>query len=937
MKLRTLDQTYTFDHRIADCEQCPLNGVREQTICLSARPVEFNGLMIVGEGPGPTEALEKVPFIGSSGDLLTKILTQTGIDRGHTYISNATLCLPPRGEKEKKEALGSAVQRCRSRLFTEIHHLQPRVIVALGDYALASLCGEETEHNKRVPYECYTCGGERKWKRWGCSRCKHIFPDMAVRGDRKPEASPCGLSPEACTFDGVKRKEARWQPRMVKCPECRGYKTQVVTTFDFRSEYKITEVAGGVFRASELDICHLLETPEDTFVVPSYHPSALLRPVATKAQKKIGGQFLAAASLRHFEKARRLVGDDQQWRFDWERIDDPEMIRAHLTQPGVEWAVDIETDHKEVDKVTQIKCIGFAALGSSNAFVVDTENLPGDHPRVEAVVEVLVDWRVPKGFHHGYGFDIPVIASIWQAELQGYAFDTMISHNAVAPDEPHSLAHVAFEFTDADVWKPPKEKGGLQVFRDAEELHRYNAKDARVTADAESYLRAEHAKEGVEAVVRIDMKKAVLAREMSRHGMFVDRKRQLQLAAEHQYKAEQALFEMRQIVGRIPVHVAPASKGVEDPFAFNPNSNRQLVWALYDPHGPCQLVPSRWTDNTCSNPSTDKNALLDHQNKSTFVQQLQKYRKHAYTKRALDGLVIGSDMRLHAQWNPIGARTGRYSSSPNVQNQDETLRSMIVAPEGRKIVGADKSQLELRILAALTGDAALVDKVVNAVEARKLEPDYDPHSYVAMMAFGTSYTALRLDDAKEKADRKHLRDVAKRVVYGLNYGAGAETIREAIYDGGYDGPEISIELIRTVVEAYFKAFPGVGPWRDEQLWHAQHRSRVYDAILGRYREFPLGDVDATICYNFPIQSTAASDMDIAMWNFHCELPRVDPSAFIFAQVHDAIYAECAADKAEATAVLLENHLNSEIQLIEGGPVVPLPATAKIADNWGEAA
>ena len=263
------------------------------------------------------------------------------------------------------------------------------------------------------------------------------------------------------------------------------------------------------------------------------------------------------------------------------------------------------------------------------------------------------------------------------------------------------------------------------------------------------------------------------------------------------------------------------------------------------------------------------------------------------------------------------------------------MRKAIVAPKGRKIVGADFSQLEMRIMASLSGDPELIRRCASADENDKFNSEKDPHAYVAALTFGDAYR-----DAYANGDAElftALRTIAKRVVYGLNYGAGAMTILESIYDGGYDGPPLTKRLIERVINIYFREFPGVPTWRSNQLAKVNATRAVYSPIIGRHRIFPLGDADATIVYNYPIQSGAADIMSTRLLVLEAALPRVDPSAVFIAQVHDAIYVECDAQRALDVATCVEATLSIELALTPDAVPMPYPASAQISDNWADAA
>ena len=963
MDLRILQHEYVFDHRIAEregekgCAGCALLKRRDVTECLAQRPDEWNGLMIIGEGPGGMEARLKTPFIGPAGKTLDMLLEKASIDRSKTYLTNASLCMPEGGKDKDKDAqVKSAVQHCRARLLAEIAYYQPRVILALGQAALDAVTGTENRIERRVRFDCPTCRNQNKWKVWRCAKCKTPFHDKYVvadpsdlSGKPKPpaEATPC------C--------QAKWQPFIVKCETCGGLKTKPEVEHRFLAEYKIGEVAGGIFRADTLPIASILQSPSSVYVVPTYHPSFLNRKVETKHQKQIGGQFLAWAAFLHLQKANRLLTSDPVFPFRWRLAQEPEDIARYVASTmnggGGAFATDIETDAKKALDVADIRSVAITHEDSDESLVIDTSQLPASHPMIRALCAFLSDPSKRKIFQNGI-YDTTVIERVWQITVQGFDEDTLVAHNVIAPDEPHDLGHIAYLYTDTAPWKPPKKskKEGL-VFETKEQLFEYNARDTRCTAVSMKALRLEMDKEGVRHLHDLDVRKFKLAKEMTERGMPVDRKRMLDLGTEAQYEMETSAHAMRQIVGRIPDRLVAKDAGADrEAFAFKPTNPGHIIWAMFAEDGPLKLTPTKfngpksrsaiWPMGT---PTTEKTALLDFI-EQPFVQHLMRFRQNQYLKsNIIDGNSPGPDMRMHPQWNPVGPRTGRWSSSPNWQNIKRKYRHMIALPEdsGRRIVGADAAQLEMRLIAALSGDKDLFHRCVTADESRKLEVDHDPHSFVSAHAFGRAFTELLLQDphhektnarcACQTCTRRLLRDIAKRVFYGLGYGAGAETIREAIYDGGYDGPPITLETIGNVIRTLFTVFPRFGQWRDEVLQTSQRTGYVRDALLNRFRVFPLGDVDVTVAYNFIVQSTGASVMDVGILNLHEQLHTADPTAFIFAQVHDAVYVECATERVQAVSDLVTTCMSCEVRFHDDIDWMPLPATAHDGADWLEAA
>jgi len=1022
------------------CGECALKDVRDRTYCPSQVPENFGGLMIVGEGPGFNEARLKVPFVGKSGRLLDALLKQVGLRREECFVTNATLCKPDielapvqlrqKGKKGKwkDRQLASAVAACHARLRREIEIAQPRVIVALGSYALQAVTGRWFERTRRVPLfvdayggkmDCPTCHGEMTMAWWKCPSCKgvnqlgpgmdawcgweanrildeHVFSDEhhdnvcagchLYLGDEHAPGCFNGSQPftAACAMCQAPQAVHKIEKRKKRCPRCEGKKTRAEQYASLEADYKVSAASGLVFRGPQApDFWGMEETARVDvpcrYVVGTYHPAFLDREPSTKSEKKRAGQFLVNATLAHLRKAKRLLEEDAYWPFAFSDAtntvhpDDPgaldklDAFFVGSADPALFTSVDIETDNKDPWTVTDIRCVGFHAHHEGRALVplvVNTSGLPIEHPIVQRL-KAWLEGPAVKCAQHGI-YDLQVLWHIYGIELANFSLDTMVAHNAVFPDEPHDLGHIAGVYTDSPPWKPPKKKGGKEIWESSARLREYNARDCLNTSLIMHRQLAELDAEGARFVHDLDVAMFHVARDMERAGLPIKQERWEYWRNRARFYAKRDLDMMRYFVGR------------DD---FNPNAAPQLQWALYDQAGPCRLEAGGYTATGA--PSANKAALLVHRD-HPFVRLLLDYRRwQGLLSNILEAAQLRADWRIRTRWNAIGTRTGRWSTGGeehgrkgNFQNWAERIdllvsllngtyplelypgdaelvapaqqrdpavatvevpgiRDVVHAPPGRKIVGADADQLELRIMAALSGDPTLIEKCKYADSSRKLEPGCDPHSYGCAIAFGEGFTSLRLDDETERRARERLRFIFKRVIYGMFYGAGAETILGSIYDGGYEGPPITVETIETVINAIFRAFPRVREWREKQLRKAEKTGRTYDALIGRRREFPLLKIDPTIVYNFPIQSSAGSLMNMSLWELRHALPHVDPSALIIAQVHDAIYIECDERHAEAVAALLERCMGQELVLVAGAEPMPFPCKAKIGQSWIE--
>lgn len=883
----------------ADCTSCSRRESQHVNNCMLGREPRNGwkpgGVMVVLDEPLMADLRDDEPLSGKTGLLFAALCESAGFSRDDVYVTYAVACTSPKGAqgglkgKELDALTANAVRACLGRLQWEIMQARPRIILTLGNAALLAVTGRRKEYARAAHFAC----------------------------------SVCGIG-----------------PRFKGCAECKGRKTRTELVPTYTTTHRTAHVAGAVFDAAEAN--DWLIAAGVRYVIPTFNPSLLLMSAETEAAARIGGQYIAPTVVAHLVKAKNLLTRERDWALQTTVTDIPEDVIA-FTQDAVEYAIDIETDAKEPFDVTTIRCIGIGRLDSPEVLVVDTSAVTDlQDPLILALKAFLEDPTKGKILQNRQ-YDELVIELRWGHIVAGTTFDTMLAHHALCPDEPHNLQRIATTYTESPAWKPPKNKNGMEAFADMDEFWLYNARDVRNTALSARAMRTELRIEQLTQVHKVDLRMSTIAMEMQRVGVPLDEARRMVMGEEHRRLRDEALQELREAVEGWRI---PRAESVEslremgddaaaelqkvlnegaDPGAFNPASQTQLRWALFDPQGPCKLRSLMNTDKARL-PSTSRPAVRAH-NEHPFVRALLRYRD---SKRIVsnfidsNGFRIGPDGRVHPAWRPQGARTGRWSSSPNFQNLDELIRAIFVSRPGWSWVGADESQLEQRILAGLSGDPALSKLCLEADESDKLNPDKDPHSNVARLAFGRAF-----EMADEKG-RKAFRAGIKAVVYATNYGAGARKIHAGIQnDEDYQGPPMSVELVDGIMRAYFKAFPRVRDWREQAVQAAGRDKAVYSPLLRRRRQFPLGEIDGTIAMNFPIQSCAADIVNDAMDAFYTGLSTVSPGAAPLMQVHDAIYAECPDADVDAVKKHLEASMYRVLRLRgDQGPEMEFVAKAK---------
>lgn len=983
-----------FDSRHANCEKCELLPQLERGhTCNAYRPEKFNGIMVIGEGPGQQEVSAGRPFIGLSGQLLRALLDDVGINLDDCYVTNATLCKPPPKNKGLHEEFPNAIPSCAGRLEAEIKAVKPKIILTLGAAAWVAISGYDVEKTKQVAFDCDACNPATR-KIGPVLQCAAAQPNPATNGTT---TIPCGwihrfrpsslnvvdpnelelVKAAGCPKCGARL--SRLRPKQIKCLKCGGRKqrSEKYTVFDW--DFNITAAAGAIFEPARVpekdgrqdhELGYWLRELGVQYVVPTYHPAFILR----------GQQFYAKTVQKHLRKVVRLLNGGTPQEVRYTKTTDPNVVRAFCyawlktkTKEPPHFSLDIETeafdadgkptDARKIRNVTKIKCIGISTL--SNTLVVDTRAVdPADpnDPLLGALYEFLTDDRIPKGYHHGAGYDIPVVDLVWgvpwDEQVKSAVDDTLHAHLNLYPDEPHRLDHVTFECADVHAWKPARTVNGVQVHTDFDELALYNARDTWHTALIVDHFGIRGGKvipggrmdrAGLAKVYENDSRLRQIAVGMTMAGVPLNYQ-----------KFREVGEQSRRLIAEADASIRAALEhaGYPEHATINFNSVPQLTNLLFgsrsffklaavDMSSPTQPATSRvhFQKLLSTTQSTEALATLNG------LIELRKQKYVASNFVFAENMQPWADGRIHFLWQPWGTRTGRFSSSPNGQNVPLWLRNAFECRKGRKIVGADSDQLELRMIAWQSGDPELIRRSLGAVEARKLEPDYDPHSYIASIAF-SQYTKLSLKDpshgldakgqpmAKDKirkclcetCRRKALRDIVKRVIYGLNYGAGSYTVLEAIYNGGYEGPPITISIVEHVKKTVFTEFARIPLYRDELVKSSRLDGAIYSPLMRRRRIFPLVgfpnvEPPITEIYNFPIQSGGADIINEALIAFCDRLPAVDPTAFVIAQIHDAIYAECAEDRAEAVKALLTDCMTMEKEY--NGVVMRFSASGKV--------
>ncbi len=349
---------------------------------------------------------------------------------------------------------------------------------------------------------------------------------------------------------------------------------------------------------------------------------------------------------------------------------------------------------------------------------------------------------------------------------------------------------------------------------------------------------------------------------------------------------------------------------------FNVDSPKQLSEVLF---GDLGLTPKK---KTRSGYSTDARVLKELTAEHELPGLMLEYREYAKIKStyidALPGMRAG-DGRIHSSFNEMVTTTGRLSSSnPNLQNIPvrtdfgRQIRTCFVPQaEGHVFVSADYSQIELRLLAHLSGDEHLIASF-NSGE--------DFHASTASRVFGVAMEEVT----------PQMRSRAKAVNFGIVYGQQAYGLSQSLHIPFYEAKEM--------IDRYFEVHPGVRAYLDGVVAQA-HEDGFATTLFGRRRYIPdLRSSNAAkrgfgerTAMNHPMQGTAADIIKMAMRQVQDELVRRDLGARLMLQVHDELDLSVPAGEVEEVTQLVQSIMENVVQLS-----VPLLADVECGANWAEA-
>lgn len=574
------------------------------------------------------------------------------------------------------------------------------------------------------------------------------------------------------------------------------------------------------------------------------------------------------------------------------------------------FALDTETDNRDPMRAS-IVGISFswsegeaAYIPMDHSYLGVPAQLSGENVR-KKLGPILADPGKGK-IGQNIKYDLKVLERAgW--EVKGISFDTMIASWLDSPDKRrHGLGEIASELFGHTMisYKELTKRGREQVsFVEVpvDEASTYSCEDADVTFRAVGPLVSGLKEKGLlDLFDEVEMPLITVLNDMEMAGVLLDTG---MLAGISRGLGER----LRDLETRIHEEAG---------HPFNINSPRQLGQVLFTELG---LPPVK---KTKTGYSTNDEVLLELSEKHHLPAMVRDYRSVAKLKStyvdALPELIHPDTGRIHTSFNQTATATGRLSSSnPNLQNipirtdEGRRIREAFISPEGTVLLSADYSQIELRILAHLSGDRNLVEAFRNGEDIH-------------------ARTACQVLDADEGAVEPELRRRAKIINFGIIYGMSAYGLSREL--------GISPGEAAAIIDGYFDVYSGVREFTERTLDQAREKGYVL-TLLNRRRYLPelasknpnTRQYGERMAMNTPIQGTAADLIKVAMLRIHEGLAREVPGARMLLQVHDELVFEVPEEQTQKAGVFVSGIMEGVMDL-----EVPLVVDVGWGPNWAEA-
>jgi len=571
--------------------------------------------------------------------------------------------------------------------------------------------------------------------------------------------------------------------------------------------------------------------------------------------------------------------------------------------------VCFDTETTDIDAL-HADLVGFSfSYKAREAFYV---SVPNNFQEAKKIVEEFKPFFESKSIEkiaHNIKYDLKVL-NRYSICVSGPTFDTMIAQYLINPESKQSMDYMANYYLayqpisiETLIGKKGKTQGNL---RDVppEQVADYACEDADITFQLKQILEPEIQKEHLKKLFyEIEMPLVEVLKDMEKEGIAID----IKALQEYSKELESALLRLD---GEIKTFA-----GIN----FNIDSPKQLGEVLFE-----HLKISNKAKKTKSGQyATSEDILIKHEKDHPIVPLILEFRQLRKLKSTyvdpLPTMCDSDDGRIHTNFMQTVTATGRLSSNnPNLQNipirsekGKEIRKAFVPRSSEYQIMSADYSQIELRIIAALSRDKSMT---------KAFQEGADIHAATAAKVFNVSFENVTRDQ----------RSAAKAVNFGIIYGQSAFGLSQAL--------NISRTEAKSIIDSYFNQFRGLKSYMDSIIHSAREKGYV-ETIMKRRRYLPdINSSNAVVrgfaernAINAPIQGSAADIIKIAMISVHKSMKEEGVKSKMILQVHDELLFDVHVSEKILMQVLVKESMEKALNL-----QIPMEVEMEMANNWLDA-
>lgn len=593
----------------------------------------------------------------------------------------------------------------------------------------------------------------------------------------------------------------------------------------------------------------------------------------------------------------------------YEIIDTPDKINMLVEKLSQQKSFCFDTETTGLDPLTaELVGISFSFKEYTGYYVPVPANRKDAEKIVSSFKPVFENEAIGK-IGQNMKYDLAVLRQ-YGAVIKGSLFDTMIAHFLIQPEMRHNMdvlaetyLHYAPVSIETLIGKKGKEQGNMRDVP-VDQIAEYAAEDADVTLQLHDKFFPQLKKAGVQKLFdEVEMPLMPVLAAMEAEGITVNKGTLHDLSKILATDIEKTEKEIQELAGE----------------KFNVSSPKQVGEVLFEK---MKIVEKPQKTKT-GQYSTAEDVLSKIESKHSIIKKILDYRELVKLKNTyvdvLPEMVNSRTGRIHTSYNQVVAVTGRLSSdNPNLQNIPirtergrEIRKAFIARNENFVLLSADYSQIELRIIAELSGD----DGMIAAFKSGE-----DIHASTASKVYDVPLADVTSD----------MRRNAKMVNFGIIYGISAFGLADRL--------NISRTEAKEIIENYFKKYSRIKEYMDESIENAREHGYV-ETILGRRRYLrDINSANATVrgfaernAINAPIQGSAADMIKVAMINIHNELNKRKLQSRMLLQVHDELVFDVYKKELDEVKILVADKMKTALPL-----TVPVDVSIGTGHNWLEA-